>query len=293
MLLSRRIRDYPSLGARMEDHNVYHSQFRVGVERREGVARDWSHWPVSLRRGHDSRRSSVVVALIDGLGIRSQGKEALLRAGECLLEFRRNCWGVREDGPALSLVVEWEPGRFGRAVESPFQRLRLSARGLAGLRAAGQVISAPRAALSEIRRAVHQVFSVLSAHGVPLQPSRPEAFIEVAPEEEVVLTHLIDRALSHRGDRVGMVDLEAFSGWPERSLRRHMGRHLKKYHFNAQAWRELYRRWRLSTGLALMGSRCATTEAVSELLGYSSPTALCRAFASSGLPSPGSIRQLL
>lgn len=293
MLLSRRIRNIPSLDARMEDHNVYHSQFRVGVEIRRGVARDWAHWPETLRRGHDSARSSAILALTDGLGVRSQGRERLLRAGECLLDLRKNCWGVREKGYAISLVVEWEPGTFGRRIEDSFESLRISQRGMEVLRTSAQTIARSQSSLLEVRRAVLAIFTILRAHGVPLHAPSADAFVEKVSEQELVLGHLIDRALSHRGDRVGMVDLEDLSGWPERSLRRYLRQHLRKYHFNAIAWRELHRRWRLSTGLALMGARGATTEAVAQVLGYSSPTAFCRAFASAGLPSPGSIRRLL
>lgn len=277
----------------MEDHNIYHSQFRVAVEIRRGVARDWALWPESLRRGQESTRSSAILALTDGLGLRSCGREKLLRAGECLLDLRKNCWGVREEGEAISLVVEWEPGEFGEPIRSPFDSLRISGKGFGALRAAAVSLSRPNARLEEVRQATHEIFSVFEAHGLPLRPGTPASFVEEVPEQEERLTHLIDRALSHRGDLLGMADLEQVSGWSERSLRRHLGVHLKKYHFNAKVWRELYRRWRLSTGLALMGSPFATTEAVAGLLGYSSPTAFCRAFAASGLPSPGSVRQLL
>lgn len=293
MILSRRIRTFPRLGVRLEDHNVYHSQFRVGVEIREGVGRDWALWPERLRRGQHSRRSSAVIALTDGLGVRSQGMEKLLHAGECFLDLRKNCWGVREVGRAASLVLEWEPGAFGSQIGSTFETIRLSGRELSALRSAARSIAMPTATLFQVRRATSLIFGVLSSHGIPLRPSQPEDFMEAVPRQEVVLTQLIDRAFSQRGKQLGMVDLEALSGFSERSLRRYMGVHLAKYHFNSRVWRDLSRRWRLSTGLALMGSPKATTEEVSELLGYSSPTAFCRAFAASGLPSPGSIRQLL
>lgn len=292
MLLSRRIRNVALLDARMEDHNVYHSKFRVGVEIRRGVTRDWALWPESLRRGHESRRSSAIISLTDGLGIRSLGRERLLRRGECLLDLRKHCWGVREEDRAISLVVEWEPGHFGRSIDTSFETLRISPRGLEALQRAAATIAGTRSSI-ELRQAVRDVFAVLRSHGVPLHLPPESAFVEAVPEHEVVLARIIDRALSHRGDRVGMVDLEDLSGWSERSLRRHLRQYLRKYHFNALAWRELYRRWRLSTGLALMGAAKATTESVAEYLGYSSPTAFCRAFASAGLPSPGSIRRLL
>jgi hypothetical protein len=185
-----------------------------------------------------------------------------------------------------------EPGIFGRPIDASFESLRISKRGFEALRTSAETIARSRS-LPRVRRAVQEIFAVLGAHGVPLHARSTDAWMERVCEQEVVLSQLIDRALSHRGGRVGIVDLEDLSGWPERSLRRRIRHHLRKYHFNARAWRELYRRWRLSTGLALMGARGATTEAVAQILGYSSPTAFCRAFASAGLPSPGSIRRLL
>jgi AraC-like DNA-binding protein len=65
------------------------------------------------------------------------------------------------------------------------------------------------------------------------------------------------------------------------------------YGFPALGWRALRNQWRQSAALLLMSHPRATTERVARALGYSSPTALCRALANASLPTPGSVRRAL
>lgn len=63
--------------------------------------------------------------------------------------------------------------------------------------------------------------------------------------------------------------------------------------FKATEWRETVKRWRLLGGLLGMSVPGANTRQVAEALGYSFPSALCRAFAQVGLPSPAQIPHAL
>ncbi len=293
MLLSHRVRDVAPLGVRMADYHVLHSQYRIGIEVRRGVVRDWAMWPQHLQRGGLSNRSNLFVQLSGEIQVRSKGQERTLGLGECMVEHRSRSWGFRVERASATLIVEWAPGELGREVRDPFSALTLPASTLEACRRAAMELTHPGVTREEAARAIRTIFSSLRVQGAPLHDVDPARLVEPVDPTLAAISRALDRSLSLGEERPMLVDLEESLGISARHLRRRAGDYLATYQSNALGWRELTHRWRLSTGLALMSARNATTESVAGILGYSSPTAFCRAFAAAGLPSPGAIRSLI
>ncbi|HEY0840361.1 MAG TPA: hypothetical protein VGD74_09265 [Vulgatibacter sp.] len=283
----------PSLGVRMSDFNVLHSGYRVGIEIRRGVVRDWAMWPQQLQRAGASNRSNLFVQLAGEVHVRSAGRERTLQSGACMTEHRSRSWGFRVDRPTATLILEWAPGEMGDEIRDPFSDVKLSRTTLEACRRAAMSLTYPESTPAEVAAAIGTIFACLRAEGAPLHDVDEARLIEPVEPTVAALNHALDRSLSMADERPMLADLEERLGISERHIRRRTGDYLATYQANAAGWRELSHRWRLSTGLALMSAKGATTEGVARILGYSSPTAFCRAFAASGLPSPGAIRSLL
>lgn len=89
------------------------------------------------------------------------------------------------------------------------------------------------------------------------------------------------------------IDLGGALGLGERHALRVTNEFFVRFYVTAPNWRQYVRGMRLELGVFLSTNRDATTERVSRALGFSSPTALCHAFQSVGLPSPGEVRRRL
>lgn len=86
-----------------------------------------------------------------------------------------------------------------------------------------------------------------------------------------------------------LVDLERELGRSGRHLRRGLGELNQLYALPGGSWHKLLHWWRLTLATTLMTAPGATTELISEVLGYGSPRAFCLAMAQAGLPSPGRV----
>ena len=140
------------------------------------------------------------------------------------------------------------------------------------------------AALSE---PIARALAVLREIGVPLEPIAAPDLIEPVPDEVRALGRAMDLALSGLHLRPMSVDLEHRLAQSERQLRRRVADFNLRYGFNAEGWRDSVNRRRLMVGAAFMTAPRASTVGVAKALGYSSPTAFCRALDQAGLPSPG------
>lgn len=89
------------------------------------------------------------------------------------------------------------------------------------------------------------------------------------------------------------IDLGGALGLGERHALRVTNEFFLRFYVTAPNWRQYVRGMRLELGVFLSTNPDATTEKVSRALGFSSPTALCHAFQSVGLPSPGEVRRRL
>ncbi len=89
------------------------------------------------------------------------------------------------------------------------------------------------------------------------------------------------------------IDLGATLGMGERHALRVANEFLTRFYVTATTWRQFVRGMRLELGVFFSTHPDATTERVSQALGFNSPTALCHAFQSVDLPSPAEVRRQL
>lgn len=296
MLVSHRRFRVPALGVRMDSHLLLHSQFRISVWAREGVLLDEAVLARKLDISRPSVRSLLFVPLIGGMGVELAGSKVWLDTGECLLTSWRHGSMQRSEGASLTLAVEWEEGLVGRQrIRSP-QSFRLSPGSREALLDASLRLMGSRSGAPGLPALANCILEVLRSEGAPFEATEAACLEEEVDARMVQLEAAMDRALSVDGKRASpmLVDLEEPLGMTRRQVQWTLRSYLGRYHFTSRnGWRDILQMWRISRGAALLTAPAATTEFVAEILGYSCPTAFCRAFAGAGLPSPGEIRRLI
>lgn len=87
------------------------------------------------------------------------------------------------------------------------------------------------------------------------------------------------------------IDLAQRLGLSNRQVVRLANDYFSRFHVTVDGWREYVGGMRLCIGQFLSSHPMARTESISRTLGFSSPTALCHAFQSAGMPSPQAVRR--
>ena len=88
-----------------------------------------------------------------------------------------------------------------------------------------------------------------------------------------------------------LVDATERAGLTERQVRREVKQLQEEYDLLDRGFRETVRRWRLTTAVLLLSARHLAINDVASAVGYSSATALGRAFKQAGMPSPSKVRR--
>jgi hypothetical protein len=132
--------------------------------------------------------------------------------------------------------------------------------------------------------------AALAAEGLPLGPRAAEA-ARAAPALGALqrLTDAIDGELCQLDRGPALVTLEERPGWSRRTVAlrvREIGARYGTSALTGSDWRSSRDFYRLLLGTVFASHRAATTQRLAALLGYSSPAALCHAFANAGLASP-------
>jgi AraC-like DNA-binding protein len=280
VLLSRRDTRCAVLGARVSTLALLHSRFRVHlVENERVVCDDALALRAFERKGQLSR--AVATLVIEGRArLRVGGAERQLGPGDvALLPSKLDVEMRQEAAPRyVAIVVEWEPGVLFDARPAAFR-----------VTSSVSLSSASEAA-DRLRvgdpRVVETIPTLFSEAGLVARPWQPE------PDESGrfrLVSHALDRALSFLDAQPMSVDLERALGLSARQVNRVVADFNARYGFNAGTWRDARNRRRLLVGAALLTHADATVAQVARAVGYRSETALCRAFANAGLPTPGSI----
>lgn len=293
MLLSHREVHCAELGVRFADVAILHSLYRVTLQIREGFVDD-----ESLLFSHFSRRwigrSNVICPLEGEVRIRRGGTERLLAPGDWLGEHRDSGWHMRREGRSRTLILEWDPGPL--AIDRIRQGAsgRLAPASLRALRELAARLFEKEARREERAHRLGEVLRLLRAEGLPLEEAEAGALIEEVPPHLQALAQTVDPTLSAlcRGPALG--EVQDALGYSRPAVLKYLQEFNERYAYNASGgWRELLQRWRVTMGACFMSAPAATTERVSRILGYASPTAFCHAFANRGLPSPGAVPERL
>jgi AraC-like DNA-binding protein len=294
MLSFRRGMRVPQLDASREVHFLLHRGLRAYVVRARGVAVEKRLFTGSrLERGR-GRRHLAQIVLAGRMRLHDGVRERWLEAGDVSLQhcgFPDERW----EGERFEVVVlEWTPAWSDARMPSELWTTdRLAAADLARLASWGAV--AAEVELSPERAAAHlaALLELLSCLGLPVRRAEARELIEQVPPPARELAAQLGASLSNLGQRPILVDLETALGRSSRHLRRGLGELHRAYDFPGGSWHQLLHWWRLTMATTLMTARGATTELVSEALGYGSPRAFCLAMAQAGLPSPGRVARLV
>lgn len=293
MLQSRKVLDFPRIGAWLGTASVLHPRFRIFVNAQRGATFDlfplFGGAPVSWRTGD---RAVLTVSLGGENRIRTKKHESLLLPGEfaaghifqgCFLRY----------STATSLVIEWEPGYLGGGLGDGSTG-RLSLDTLRRLRDFAGALVSEELPDPRLQSMVGEMLAMLRAEGFPIDArDGKEIWSEPSPWARR-LSLAMDEALSGVQNGPTFGELERSLGWTRQYIQRRLRSFHAHYGFNVSGgWRERLHRWRLLVGATLCTSARATTEEVAIALGYSGPVALCNAFAAAGLPSPSALREMV
>ncbi len=294
MILSYRTMSMPELGARFALRAVVHPQYRVHVvDNSRVIADDALLKRAAARKGHLGR--PVVTAVLAGRArIRAFGREQWLEPGDIGLVGNKEEIEIRQEGETFrSIAFEWEPETsFGGSVSASFEVTRLP-RLLPHLTIYAERLLALNLSQHEAADHVHGVLTLLAAEGLPVRAASPTALVASVSEQEVRLSEALDLALSNLSAQPMIVDLDRALGVSARQLTRLVSAFNARYGFNATNWQDTRTRRRLLIGAAFMACKGARTELVARRVGYSSPSAFCRALDVAGLPTPQQVSDVV
>lgn len=289
MIHMSRVFQAPSVGVRFADYLLLHPTLRINLKIRSGGIMDDRLFGTVMRPLEKDR--SFLIVQLSGRSLCTVASKAHELLEGSLVAGRRNL-GVRQrqEGDHRSLYVEWETAVWGEGPVGVGEKLRLPSHAFAELKErAGSLVGA-RLGPVEARQAAARIMETLRGL-VPRGPLEAGALGHQVESNFLTLAHGLDRLYaSMSSGNPAVSDLQAILGWSRPRIHRTLTRYQQAYAFHGVGgWRELHRWWRMPLGTLLMSAPKATTEEVASILGYSSPSAFCAAFAMSGLPSPGEI----
>lgn len=294
MLSFRRGMRVPQLDACREVHFLLHRGLRAYVVRARGVSVEKRLFAGSRLERSSGRRHLAQIVLAGRMRLHDGARERWLEAGEVSLQhfgFPDERW----EGERFEvLVLEWTPAwTDARMPAEIWTTNRLAAADL--VRLTCWAATAAEVELAPERAAAHlsELLALLSALGLPVRRAEARELIEDVPASARELATTLGASLSNLGQRPALVDLETALGRSSRHLRRGLGELHRAYDFPGGSWHQMLHWWRLTMATTLMTAKGATTELVSDALGYGSPRAFCLAMAQARLPSPGRISRLV
>lgn len=182
------------------------------------------------------------------------------------------------------LVLAWrKESALGRALAHD-DLLNLSAKGQAALVDLAHAMRANDRPVDALRNAL----AALAAAGVPLVPN-----VQFTPPTtgEIEVARAIEQTVFPLTARPMAVDLARALGIGERQALRRVNAFIEKYYASGSTWRGYVHAMRIGLSAFFMSHPHATTEHVSKLLGFASPTSFCHALQQAGLPSPTAMQR--
>lgn len=286
MLVSRRDTRCTAHGARVSTLALLHPRFRVHlVENERVICDDALALRAFDRKGELGR--PVATFLVEGRArLRWHGEERWLSPGAVALLPGKSGVEMRQEAEPRygAIVVEWEPGTLFVERPGSLETREATPEARAQALACAERL---RAGDREVLVPLRALFASLGLTPTAALPEADEA------ERFAPVSEALDRALSLLDAQPMSVDLERALALSARQVNRVVSELNQRYGFNAGTWRDARNRRRLLVAAALLSLRDVALGEVARTVGYRSETALCRAFANAGLPSPGSIAALV
>lgn len=253
-----------------------------------GGATDWGLLNRAMPFVHRNLPRAAVTIVVAGTArFEEGGRAAHLRSGEFVVSDVLRCGTEAYAGdPQVALAIEWDPSAHGAMHTRPFVVDRLCPVDRARLARATTNLSGPDPA-----SAMSEIFTILRAHGFAFENVRASDLREKPEPELQRLQDVVSDRLSRLEEFPTIEDVSIALDWNQRHIHRRMSRLREHYHVLWSHWRELVHAARMARALRLLSAGGAT-ELVARSCGFRSASALCHAFAKSGLPSPGRLAQL-
>jgi AraC-like DNA-binding protein len=284
VIFTRRILDAPSLDLLHVDAEVRTPHLRIAVRSGHNVTTDYALVGRSVPFAHRMSRPQISVLFAGDGRLDECGRRVWMNAGELVVSDgggRRGGSMAYTGRSFRQLLVEWEPAVFGAPHDRDLTMGDLSEADLARLEVAGERAVTEATAAVGIR----EVLALLRAAGLPFD----HVEVPYEPSPLGTLNAAIATAISSLERSPSIDDIATQLGWNERRVHRAIKALTQHYAIPWTEWRSALHCFRLLNATRLLAAPRATTESVSRLTGFRSPTSLCHAFDKAGLPSPGAL----
>jgi len=297
VLISHRRHALPSEAVTLELDRVVFPDWVFRRAYVEGVIQDERLTTSVLGRGAPSERSRLVVSLEGSVTVFALGRVVELGAGEALIARRLDDLTIRA-GAGHSFEMDWAPtGELAASTCGELDHAKLGKTTLAAIADMSRAMrEAATATVPILLDAAEAATQALRFEGLPFDARairEPRAALACPGMQQ--LTDALDTELSelHLGPALGTV--EDRLGCSRRTVARRIREVHARYGISALTgadWRSARDFYRLLLGTILASHPAVTTNRLARMLGYSSPAALCHAFANAGLPSPTALGEL-
>lgn len=308
VLVSHRWHAPPIDGVRLE---LDRAVFPGWVLRRalvHGVVQDERLTTATLGRGAPAGRSRLLVTLAGRTTVFARGSDGLeapvaidVPPGHAVVIRDLGAVELRSE-PGCAFEIDWDPASV--VADGSVADLDAGPLGATARSAVDALCSALRAGRptdrSAILAAASRLVGALDAEGLPLSArgvDEERASLEAqlagpaasGDDDLQRLCDAFDAELEALDRGPALVTIEGRLGWSRRTVARRARDASDRYGISAlsgEDWRSARDFYRLLLGTIFASHEAATTNRLAVLLGYSSPAALCHAFARAGLASP-------
>jgi hypothetical protein len=286
VLVDWRRSHFSELDASYEVFDVRTPSLRVLHTQSRGLVTDFGLQNRAVPFLHRMAARSSLTVVLDGRGRFDEGKEhAFLSEGNVVISDSREHGTEGYTGDVLTL--EWDPELHAGAHRGRFAVERIASRDLARLHELAAALRSPARSC-----AVVEIFAVLRATGVSLDPVEKEHLLTEAPSRKLQqLQDAMSERIAALHESPTIEELAERMGWDQRHVNRQMAALRDKYRLPWPHWRERLHGARVLRATQLLSHPRASIELVARLAGFRAVTALYHAFANCDLPAPGRLAE--
>lgn len=143
---------------------------------------------------------------------------------------------------------------------------------------------------SEERAVFAEAFGLFRRAGAPLGALSADRLLGEPSQQDRRIAEAITAQLADLRVAANAPSLGEVAGLSPRQLQRVLSDFCKRYRMNAASWRDMRNRYRVQLAMFLLSIPSLPVAVVAGEVGYASPTALARALANAGMPSPRVLR---
>lgn len=227
-------------------------------------------------------RVQLLVPLAGSVSIEAGDGAVHVGPGEILMLRPTMSRGARFERTDF-VDLEWTTDEAA-ALERPRVVGRADAQSIAAL---ASMISAGTAPFSS---ALTEALAILHAGGAPTDGFRLDESWKGPTVRDERIARAIEAQLANLSSTAGALDLGELATLSPRQVQRVLESFSATYGLNAGNWRDMRNRWRLQIAVVLASVPDLAVTDIAKDVGYASATALARAFAGVGFPTPLELR---